>query len=357
MSLYANPLLFLNMGGEMLYVIHQRLKAQKIEIRKARQVIEDITAAFVNPKIIEIIMQESPCQELSWMQTTLEKIALCSIMKLDKNSVHKLFDLMMMIVKYQLTAATGPREVILLTLNHLASIRDNVIRKNTHESMISLHKVFIDFYSKLTHNDIWEARNTCLNKLATINVRVSVLLRLSLQNEDTTFNINPKYYNEKYKERESELGSLKLTEGWPQIGSLAYDGDRVTILGKNMYSSSYANPPEPKSPLNQSNKIVPRDKGSKIELELLAKQLGTDNSKNKSMPTSFNFDIFIDDVEMKTNDSNSGEDNEEHNVKKLKNEKLHNDYKAKLEDICADFMDSSTVNRQMNLLQLLDDTE
>lgn len=37
MSLYATPILYLNMGGEMLYVLRQRLKAQRISVDKIIQ--------------------------------------------------------------------------------------------------------------------------------------------------------------------------------------------------------------------------------------------------------------------------------------------------------------------------------
>lgn len=37
MSMHATPILYLNMGGEMLYVLQQRLKAQKIDIDKTVQ--------------------------------------------------------------------------------------------------------------------------------------------------------------------------------------------------------------------------------------------------------------------------------------------------------------------------------
>ena len=37
MPLYATPILYLNMGGEMLYVLQQRLKAQRISTDKTVQ--------------------------------------------------------------------------------------------------------------------------------------------------------------------------------------------------------------------------------------------------------------------------------------------------------------------------------
>lgn len=93
-------------------------------------------------------------------------------------------------------------------------------------------------YGELTYDEVWEARNECLNTLDSINVRVSILLRLGLQNEDTTFNIKLQNYNEKFDERRRELGGLKLIENTCKgcnIGSLQeLNGDRVTHLGKNM---------------------------------------------------------------------------------------------------------------------------
>lgn len=37
MSTHSTPILYLNMGGEMLYVLRQRLKAQKIDVDKTIQ--------------------------------------------------------------------------------------------------------------------------------------------------------------------------------------------------------------------------------------------------------------------------------------------------------------------------------
>lgn len=37
MSSHSTPILYLNMGGEMLYVLRQRLKAQRIDVDKTIQ--------------------------------------------------------------------------------------------------------------------------------------------------------------------------------------------------------------------------------------------------------------------------------------------------------------------------------
>lgn len=65
-------------------------------------------------------------------------------MKLDKNSMDKLFDLMIMMVKYQLIAATGPVEVILLTLNHIDAMRDMVSNSNAQQCVGLVHQMVTD---------------------------------------------------------------------------------------------------------------------------------------------------------------------------------------------------------------------
>lgn len=81
---------------------------------------------------------------LPQLRATLECVALSSIMKLDKSSMDKLFDLMIMMVKYQLTAATGPREVVLITLNHIDAMRDMVNDVNAQKCVSLVHQMITD---------------------------------------------------------------------------------------------------------------------------------------------------------------------------------------------------------------------
>lgn len=81
---------------------------------------------------------------VSQLRTTLESVALSSIMKLDKSSMDKLFDLMIMMVKYQLRVATGPREVILITLNHIDAMRDMISDVNAQKCVSMVHHMIIN---------------------------------------------------------------------------------------------------------------------------------------------------------------------------------------------------------------------
>lgn len=86
---------------------------------------------------------------------------------------------------------------------------------------------------------VWQTRNDCLKVLDEYCVRVSVLLRLGLQNNDGSFKpVNPEY-NERYTEYQDILNGIKLNdtdcENCTNIGSFALFGNRGTLLGRNMY--------------------------------------------------------------------------------------------------------------------------
>lgn len=112
-------------------------------------VLDDITIGLLNPKLLTIVTQESHFISLSWLRSTMENIALSSIMKLDNDSMNKLFDLMTMMVKYQLTAATGPREIILITLNHIDSFREIISTTNAHQCVTLVHEMIINVRNEL----------------------------------------------------------------------------------------------------------------------------------------------------------------------------------------------------------------
>lgn len=106
--------------------------------------MDDVTTALLNPKILSPIFEESPMIGVPQLRATLESVALSSIMKLDKSSMDKLFDLMIMMVKYQLRVVTGPREVILITLNHIDAMRDMVSDVNAQKCVSMVHQMVVN---------------------------------------------------------------------------------------------------------------------------------------------------------------------------------------------------------------------
>lgn len=97
--------------------------------------------------------------------------------------------------------------------------------------------IILQFYGTLTFEEVWIARNDCLKELEYYCVKVSILLRLGLQNDDGSFNLTYHKYNEKYEENKIRPSDTKLCDIDLKTycgGSFNLFGERETILGKNM---------------------------------------------------------------------------------------------------------------------------
>lgn len=117
----------------------------------------------------------------------LTDIATCSIMRLDKNSMDKLWDLMVMIMKYQLYLIKHPKSLYEMTLRHLHGIRKMPLDSKM-EDLIDLTKEFIH-ENWNSHTD--SERLTVLKDTKTwfkpFNTKISVLMRMGLQQSDASF--------------------------------------------------------------------------------------------------------------------------------------------------------------------------
>ncbi|RLU23577.1 hypothetical protein DMN91_003782 [Ooceraea biroi] len=324
-----------------------------------QSILDEVTAALLNPKVLSPMFEESPMIGMPHLRTILESVALSSIMKLDANSMDKLFDLMTMMVKYQLTAASGPREIVLIMLNHIDGMRDMVSDVNAQKCVTLVQEMVVDFYSCLTFDEIWRARQSCLRGLESYNVRVSILLRRGLQNEDASFNITPQRYDERYMEHKGTLATLKIKDVSPETccgGSFDTFGDRKTLLGKNIYLPTYGIMENAK---RDSQQFL-RDCGVKAELGMLAVQLGTEETSYER-PFTLNLLSNVDDENV--NNANNETDSEGKSVNQKNAEngepKLNEDYKAKLDNVYADFFEDEHegLTRSMDLLDLLDELE
>ena len=224
---------------------------------------------------------------------------------------------------------------------------------------------------------MWQARLACLSQLESHNVRVSILLRLGLQNDDATFN-PPKIrnYDEKYTERRSELAECKVNNNDEAcksvsrtVGSLELDGEHVTFLGTNIYSTSYGI--DRKSQLidrNSRERIqIPKNSGrstagSKAELGMLARQLGSDKDYSSlpsatKKPRPFTLELLIDGNCESDNKTNENKDEEGEEVENKS--KVNDEYKAKLDHIYADLIDDENKesSQRVELLDLMDQLE
>ena len=136
-SLHTMPLIVLNMGGEMTYILNQRLQAQSVQDEKARKVLQDVVRAMYSPIFIDELFKPQSMYSTSSTKQIFEKLAHSSIMRLNKSSMDKLYDLMCMGFKYQIISCNCPQQYLQITLNHLETLK-NLLLKDDACALIQL---------------------------------------------------------------------------------------------------------------------------------------------------------------------------------------------------------------------------
>ncbi|XP_065206313.1 protein OSCP1 isoform X2 [Planococcus citri] len=171
----------------MFYVLDQRLKAQKVPPDRAQKVLNEIAAMMLNQRFLEEIFKPQPLYHKQELYLLFRDIAHASIMKLNELSMGKLYDLMVMVFKYQLYFISQPRDLLLITLNHLDSLRSLISSPSVDKQLDSTYYLLMKVYYPMTESELQRIRYDLLNYFQDIHIKVSIFLRLGQQNNDGTF--------------------------------------------------------------------------------------------------------------------------------------------------------------------------
>lgn len=85
MSLLTMPLLVVNLGAEMVYILHQRLKAQCIAEDKAHMVLNDVVRTWFDNSFIEELFKPQELYSLTATREIFGRLAHSSIMRLNQS--------------------------------------------------------------------------------------------------------------------------------------------------------------------------------------------------------------------------------------------------------------------------------
>jgi hypothetical protein len=124
MARYGTAIVFINMGGEMLYVLGQRLRAQGVAADKQAKALSDVVSRLTGPAFLSALFAHATggeCDAADGVRLRGLFALLCkgSIVRLNDASMEKLFDLMCVAVKLQLLSA---HSVAAVTANHVAAM-------------------------------------------------------------------------------------------------------------------------------------------------------------------------------------------------------------------------------------------
>ncbi|XP_058128395.1 protein OSCP1 [Anopheles ziemanni] len=197
----TNILIILNLGCEMLYVIDQRLKAQSIPLDKSAQVLREITEVLLDPKFLHYISTAYQQSMLTVQQTRilLTDIACCSLMRLDVSSMDKLWDLMVMIFKWQMFLTNKNAQMLLdLTFRHLDGIGRLIPEMRKQILIDNVKKTLIELWEPLCEDEQIIVHRKVCKWLKPYNTKISILIRMGLQKSNGEFEPEPKnniFYN------------------------------------------------------------------------------------------------------------------------------------------------------------------
>ncbi|CAG0891637.1 unnamed protein product [Cyprideis torosa] len=118
----AMPIVYINLASEMVYIVDQRLRAQRIETEKANKVLSEILMAMLQPRLLQEVFLPQDMYSKKLLRTVFDRLVHSSIMRLSQASMDKLYDLMTMVFKYQVSMCACAQELLWLTCNHIRQI-------------------------------------------------------------------------------------------------------------------------------------------------------------------------------------------------------------------------------------------
>nr|XP_019961967.1 PREDICTED: protein OSCP1-like isoform X1 [Paralichthys olivaceus] len=328
MSVRTLPLVFINLGGEMIYILDQRLQAPNTSDDNSekgvwsendrKRVMNDIVGTMFSKAFIDELLKPQQLYSHRTLKTVLTRLAHASIMRLNPASMDRLYELMVMAFKYQVFLCPRPKDLLLISYNHIDTIREFV--KDTPvvvNQVDETHRKIIEVYSSLSEGEFQLLRQTLLIFFQDMHVRVSLFLKNKVQNPNGRFALSTsgpvphgidvpgliRTFNTKGKEvRRSQFPTGGSYSSAIREGCFELHGDRVIRLGRNMYT---VNHPEEthtsKSIKHIATWLQTNDTPNllaKEELNLLARLMGSVKAENKpKAETGFRINLFTTDEE------------------------------------------------------------
>lgn len=246
------PFIVLNLGAEMVFILEQRLRAQNIENEKSQKVLQEILQFMFNKSFLDELFKPQERHSYTAIKHLFTKLAHSSVMKLNENSMSKLFDLMVMGVKFQIISTTIPEELYHVTATHLDEL-DKLVTGSVAEGYIEeARNAFVSMCKGFTAYDFTMIKQNLLAFFQDRHIKVSLFIQEKIQSLDGTlnvfftgvgpiFSIRPgtvNYYSgEEIKESEDLfIQSNEEYENNPYTKRL--EGTTDSHLGMNMYAEN-----------------------------------------------------------------------------------------------------------------------
>ncbi|KAJ8935117.1 hypothetical protein NQ314_013013 [Rhamnusium bicolor] len=162
MSHYVTPFLVLNLGSEMIFVIAQRLQAQNIPHERATLVLEEIISVLISKSLIADLMKPQATYSHENVREIVEDVTQSSAMRLDPVSMGKLWDLITMVFKWQVSMSEN---LLGITLRHLILENRGDVSSTSHDEEVPANELqlFVNemLGQRTINSDNTEANRNC----------------------------------------------------------------------------------------------------------------------------------------------------------------------------------------------------
>jgi len=391
-SQHAMPLIIANLGVEMIYVLNQRLEAQKVpkekhdkgtttrfdptcarSLNKHQTVLDDIVCAmFAKTFVNEFMIPQDPYSGTQ-VHELFKKVAHASIMKLNDHSMLKLFELMIMTFKYQFMRCTQPEDILNVTSTHFKGIRKILVPDSVSIALVkSVEKRVQECYENLTISDWQDLKETLYAFFYDRRVRISILLKSKEQNSDGTMSLRfdgpvsertefpgiVKYTNKFGDERIETLSALSIRhvaspkrdedipEWTKKLGTNMYDDQDMDVLGAVCEDSTISED-------NSRSQSVAAKAALSLLGEIIRDRKTSSSSSSSSSRTKPIMIDFDDSVRFLRNSSRDGsskfEDDDEEEVTSLNISASSDKYRKnvkKYRDVFGDDDDDDTSSKR-----------
>ncbi len=145
---------------------------------------------MMHSKFVSELFRQQEMYSMVSTRQIFDKLAHSSIMKLNETSMNKLFDLMLMGVKYQVLMTTSPEEVYHIVLTHLTEVA-NLIKGSPVEALvndaITQLKVMVKDFKAY---DFMIIKQVIMRFFQDKHIKVSLFIQDSIQSLDGTIFLN-----------------------------------------------------------------------------------------------------------------------------------------------------------------------
>lgn len=155
-------------------------------------VIHDVTTVLLEPKFIDSLLNGSKHNNAQLLTSEhckfmLNDIATCSLMRLDEQSMDKLWNLMTVVYKWQLFVSRHQHHLLEITFRHLEAVNRLYPDAKRHMLIDFTKNTLLDFWNASGEEAQMSIYQTNRAWLQCFNTKISLLIRLGFQAMDGSF--------------------------------------------------------------------------------------------------------------------------------------------------------------------------